>query len=153
MTVPRMFTLYILINVVTHGCCTILATKGYIVSNPTVRQLMITTGFGKLLGRKAESLYKASNFEKTFDQGTDVKKAEMETHEILEADINGIIRRSGLHIHERLHGEEDRNYSEKLFKVVNEMDRNACISRLLCEIGAEPKSFGIIGSKVNHYLK
>lgn len=146
--------LLILATLVARACCIDLASKGYFLSSPRVRNILIKTGLANVIGRKSSALYEASNFRLVSDQGTNIRKAEMDNFDIVET-------KPGQNFSKRISSapvpnatkEEDRMYSERLFKVLNEMDKNSCISRLLCEIGAEPESFGIIGLKIHHYLK
>lgn len=152
MKVP--LAILILVSLVIHGSCSILATKGYLVASPRVRNFLIRSGIANVIGRKATALYEASNFRYASDQGTDIRKAEMDGYHIVEVKQSGQLeKRSGLVDDQNLTKEEDRMYSERLFTVLNEMDRNACVSRLMCEIGADPESYGTIGMKIHNYLK
>lgn len=145
--------LFILATLVACACCMDLATKGYFLSSPRIRNILIRTGLANLIGRKSSAMYKASNFRLVTDQGTDIRKAEMDNFDIVETEPGQNFSKRISAPVQNTTKEENRLYSERLFKVLNEMDKNSCISRLLCEIGAEPESFGIIGLKIHHYLK
>ncbi|GFY57013.1 uncharacterized protein TNIN_159951 [Trichonephila inaurata madagascariensis] len=142
-------------------CCipetksTILAATGYIASSSPVRNSLISSGIGSFIQNSATALYDASGFRFASDQGTNVRKAVMKNHTIVEIGENSRLndRKGEVSISDKSVVNEDRMYSERLFGVLNQMDKNACISRLLCEIGSDPISFGAIGLKINHYIR
>lgn len=152
MRVSSVLAFIILTSFCVPSLCSVLAYTGYMLSSPNVRSFLISSGLGNVISRKSNSLYEASNFRYAADQGTEIRKAEMDNYEILELDPKSDRKGPVAPVHNKTK-EEDRVYSEKLFSVLNEMDKNGCVSRLLCEIGAEPKSFGFVGMKIHHYLK
>ncbi|XP_054709403.1 uncharacterized protein LOC129219108 [Uloborus diversus] len=136
--------------------CTIIATAGYIASSPLVRNYLINTGLSSKIRQNADSLYDISGLRQASDQGTDVRKALMNDQELVEIKARAASlqkRRGDFPKNGSRSQQEDRNYSEKLFGVLNQMDKNTCISRLLCEIGANSRSYGEIGLKIHHYIQ
>ncbi|GFR26445.1 uncharacterized protein TNCT_678421 [Trichonephila clavata] len=142
-------------------CCipetksTILAATGYIASSYPVRNVLISSGLGSLIRNSATALYDASGFRFASDQGTNIRKAVMKNRTIVEIGENYRLsnRKGEISMSDKSMVNEDRMYSERLFGVLNQMDKNTCISRLLCEIGSNPISFGAIGLKINHYIR
>jgi len=157
----NVFSFLIILNCVACGCCSVLAMSGYVASNPVVRNFLIRSGLGTVVTRKASLLYETSNFRHASDQGTGVRKAQMKSHDIIEIypkpEITGLTKGSVVSKRNRLHEnyttDEDRVYSEKLFSVLTEMDKKSCVFRLVCEIGSDPNSFGIMGYKINSYIR
>ncbi|GFT90153.1 uncharacterized protein NPIL_401601 [Nephila pilipes] len=135
--------------------CTILAATGYISSSSPVRNVLISSGIGSLIQDSATVLYDASGFRFVSDQGTRVRKAVMKNHTIVEVGVNSRLReRKGeILLSNKNMVNEGRVRSERLFSVLTQMDKNTCISKLLCEIGANPISFGAIGFKINRYIR
>lgn len=135
--------------------CTVLAAAGYVASAYPVRNVLIGTGLANVIKSSSDSLYAASGFRYRADQGTEIRKAVMKDYHIVETpDSNikvddGFKKRSSV---VRDNANEDRDYSERLFGVLNKMDKNTCIAKLLCEIGADPLSFGAVGLKIKHYV-
>jgi len=133
--------------------------SGYVASNPVVRSFLIRSGLGTVVSKKASLLYESSNFRYASDQGTDTRKAQMTSHDIVEINPKLEVSDATVPVVNRRNGPnenytaEDRVYSEKLFSVLTEMDKKSCVYRLLCEIGSDPNSFGIMGYKINIYIK
>ncbi|XP_035208018.1 uncharacterized protein LOC118182741 [Stegodyphus dumicola] len=130
--------------------CTLLAAAGYLASAYPIRNFLINTGVSGKIRLNADSLYHASGLRSAGDQGTDIRKAYMKNHDIVEVGSDKSFRKRSNYTYSQAEG---RIYSERLFGVLNQMDKNTCIARLLCEIGSNPKSFGVIGLKINHYIQ
>ncbi|CAL1291147.1 unnamed protein product [Larinioides sclopetarius] len=145
----------LLISLVSENHSTILAAKGYIASTTPVRNFLVSSGIGYLVRDSAAALYDVSSYRFVSDQGTKVRKAIMKNYTLVEVGSDGSFKeRKGENlIPGRVESDERRTYSERLFGVLNKMDKNTCISKLLCEIGANPVSFGYIGFKINTYIK
>ncbi|GBM22448.1 hypothetical protein AVEN_221511-1 [Araneus ventricosus] len=146
---------FLLMSLISQNDSTILAATGYIASTSPVRNFLISSGIGNLVTYSANSLYDASGFRFVSDQGTRIRKAVVKNYTLVEVGSNGSFmeRRGENLIPGRGESDERRIDSERLFGVLNKMDKNTCISKLLCEIGAKPISFGSIGLKINTYIK
>ncbi|KAF8790755.1 hypothetical protein HNY73_005728 [Argiope bruennichi] len=145
---------FLLISFVSQNGSTILAAKGYIASTSPIRRFLVSSGFGNLVRDSGTSLYDASGFRFISDQGTNVRKATMKNYTLVEVESDGsFMERKGENLaFSKGMLDERRINSERLFGVLNKMDKNTCISKLLCEIGANPASFGAVGFKINTYI-
>ncbi|GIY95477.1 hypothetical protein CEXT_625901 [Caerostris extrusa] len=149
-TILFIFTLIVSIST---SSSTLLAAKGYIASASPIRNILISSGLGGLIRDSASSLFEKSGFRFVGDQGTDVRKAVMKSHTIIETRADSSFHERKGQVPDPDLSIEDRTYSERLFGVLNQMNKNTCISKLLCQIGATPLSFGSVGLKINKYVK
>ncbi|KAG8189388.1 hypothetical protein JTE90_021890 [Oedothorax gibbosus] len=151
----KVLTFIFATTLVSGGSCTVLAATGYVASTSRVRNLLITTGLANVIKSSSDSLYAASGFRYHGDQGTEIRKAVMKDYNIVETSdsdskVDNNFRKKISVTRDNVN--EERDYSERLFGVLNKMDKNTCIAKLLCEIGADPLSFGAIGLKIKHYV-
>lgn len=148
----KVLTFLILATSLVSGVtCTVLASAGYIASTGPIRSFLISTGLANVIKSSSDSLYAASGFRYQGDQGTAIRKAVMNSYNIVETGSDVEFKKR-ISEESKSFAKEGRDYSERLFGVLNKMDKNTCIAKLLCEIGAEPVSFGDIGLKIKLYL-
>ncbi|XP_015917683.1 uncharacterized protein [Parasteatoda tepidariorum] len=145
------FCFLFLAATVSHCGATLLAATGYWAASNPVRQYFLESGIGDAIGQSAKTMYETSGFRYISDQGTRIRRAQMRNRTIAEMKFAEVQKRKG-YMAKTLSQNDDRNFSERLFNVLNEMEKNTCVKRLLCEIGAEPSKFGTIGLQVTKYI-